>query len=52
MHGTPYAFFDRKEQYRSVRSIIDFQKNEKIKFGEYTLGTENDYAVVYAIPIY
>ena len=43
-------FSIEKEQYRSVRSIIDFQKNEKIKYGEYTLGTENDYAVVYAHP--
>ena len=46
----PMPFSIEKEQYRSVRSIIDFQKNEKIKFGEYTLGTENDYAVVYAHP--
>lgn len=46
----PMPFSVEKEQYRSVRSIIDFQKNEKIKYGEYVLGIENDYAVVYAHP--
>ncbi|WP_443646696.1 hypothetical protein [Candidatus Ponderosibacter sp. Uisw_141_02] len=46
----PMPFSIEKEQYRTVRSIIDFHPNPEIKYGEYILGTENDYVVVYAHP--
>ena len=43
-------FSVEKDQYKSVRSIIDFQPNPKMAMGKYTLGTENDYVIVFAHP--
>ena len=46
----PLSFSVEKEQYRSVRSIIDFQPDKNINFGEYWLSSERDYAIVHAHP--
>lgn len=43
-------FSVEKDQYKSVRSIIDFQPTPKMAVGKYTLGTENDYVIVFAHP--
>ena len=45
-------FSIEKEQYKSVRSIIDFQPDPSVPFGEYWLELQDDYVKVHANPIF
>lgn len=43
-------FSIERDQYRSVRSIIDFQPDENVPYGDYVVGVEQQYATVRANP--
>lgn len=44
----PKRYFIEKDQYRSIRSIIDFQADSEKNPGEYEVNAEHDYVIVYA----
>ena len=46
----PLPFSIERDQYRSIRSIIDFQPDDSVPYGEYILGVEQQYATVRAHP--
>lgn len=46
----PMPFSIERDQYRSVRSIIDFQPDENVPYGDYVVGVEQQYATVRANP--
>ena len=50
MPGIRQCLFLKRDQYRSVRSIIDFQPDENVPYGDYVVGVEQQYATVRANP--
>ena len=44
--GAPTSYSVEREQFRSVRAIFDFNKNDEVPVGEFLLRTDEDYVGV------
>ena len=44
--GAPQNIIFHREQFRSVRSIFDFNKNDEVKPGDFRIRTDEQYVVV------